>query len=77
MSGTMRGGDSGGGTQVMPRRLAPVIGMLCCIVAVAYNVQLRGAAPQTRSARPPQAPADGQATRSRISSAASLSVPFW
>ena len=41
----------------MPRRLAPVIGMLCCIVAVAYNVQLRGAVPQTRSARPPQAPA--------------------
>ena len=41
----------------MTRRLALGIGIACCIVAVAYDVQLRGAAPQARSARPPQAPA--------------------
>ena len=41
----------------MTRRLVLGIGIACCIVAVAYDVQLRGAAPQARSARPPQAPA--------------------
>ena len=41
----------------MTRRLALGIGVACCIVAVADDVQLIGAAPQARSARPPQAPA--------------------
>ena len=41
----------------MSRRLAPVISMWCCIVAVAYDAPLSGAAPQARSAVPPQAPA--------------------
>ena len=33
------------------------IGIACCIVAIAYDVRLIGAAPQARGARPPQAPA--------------------
>ena len=38
-------------------RLALGIGIVCCIVAIAYDVQARGAALQANSAQPPQAPA--------------------
>ena len=59
----------------MTRRVAPVIGMLCCIVAVADDMQVSGAARQARSAVPLQAPAASTAEPQRKLAAAADPAP--